>query len=208
MIGNCCMRSVMNIIIHKLAKISHLCQIGTSLIGHKLFGIDHICRMLETSDSYMTQKLLRRYGASLGQHINFKGDIIIDNASKDQDATEDFRNLIIANRCYIGKKVLFDLPAKIIIEDEVVIGAGVSIFTHADCGNRVMSKYFPRKTGSVLIGSGTWVGANSTILCNVSIGEKCVVAAGSVVTSSFNSNEIIAGVPATKIGNINEGIRC
>lgn len=198
----------MNIITHKLAKISHLCQIGTSLIGHKLFGIDHICRMLETSDSYMTQKLLRKYGASLGQHINFKGRIIIDNASKDQDATHDFSNLIIGNNCYIGKKVLFDLPCRIVIEDEAVIGARVSIFTHADCGTRLMSKYFPRKTGSVLIGRGTWIGANATILCGVNIGEKCVVAAGSVVTKSFNSNEIIAGVPAKKIGNINEGIRC
>ncbi len=198
----------MNTAIQKIARISHLYQSAMSMIGHKLFGIDYICTMLERSDSYMTEKLLKKYGASLGQHVNLKGGIIIDNASKDRDATDDFQNLIIGNRCYIGKKVFFDLPKKIIIEDEAVIAAGVSIFTHADCGDRLMGKYFPREAGSVIIGRGTWIGANTTILCGVTIGKKCVVAAGSVVTKSFNSNQIIAGVPARKIRNVNDGSIC
>jgi len=187
-----------------IVKMFHHYQSVISLIGYRLFGIDYICRMLGTSDSYITQKLLRKYGARLGQHINFKGEIIIDNASKDQDATNDFRNLIIGNRCYIGKKVFFDLPNEIIIENEVVISAGVSIFTHADCGNRLMSNHIVRKTGPVRIGKGTWVGANATILCGVHVGEQCVVAAGAVVTTSFDSNQIIAGVPAKKVGNISK----
>jgi len=188
-----------------IVKMFHHFQSLIALIGYRVFGIDYICRTLETSDSYMTQKLLRKYKARIGQHINFKGGIIIDNASKDQDATNDFRNLVIGHRCYIGMKVLFDLPGKIIIEDEAVIGARASIFTHADCGTRLMGKYFSRKTGSVSIGKGTWIGANATILCGVNIGKKCVVAAGSVVTRSFNSNEIIVGVPAKKIGDIKVG---
>jgi len=152
----------------------------------------------------MTQVLLSRYGARVGRNINFKGGIVIDNASKDEDATNDFSNLIIGNNCYIGKKVFFDLPSRIDIEDEVIIGAGVSVFTHADCGKRIMSQYFPRKTGPVKIGRGSWIGANATILCNVTIGEKCVVAAGSVVTRSFGPNEIVGGVPAQKMGDISE----
>ncbi len=173
-------------------------------IGYKLFGIEFICRKLETSDSYLAWRLLRRYGAHIGDKTNVKGEIIIDNASKDQDSTNDFRNLIIGNSCYIGKKVFFDLPNQIHIEDQAVIGAGVSIFTHADCGKRLMSQYYPRKTGPVVIGRGTWIGANATILCDVTIGEMCVIAAGSVVTRSFGPNEIIGGVPAEKIGVISE----
>ena len=199
----------MNSITYRIAKkISLFFQNSTSIIGYELFGIDHICRKLETADSYMTQKLLKKYGALLGQHINFKGGIIIDNASKDQNATNDFSNLIIGNHCYIGKKVLFDLPGRIVIEDQAIISAGVSIFTHADCGARTMGQYFPRKTGTVVVGKGAWIGANSTILCGVNIGEKCVVGAGSVVTSSFGANEIIAGVPARKIGYVNDRYGC
>jgi maltose O-acetyltransferase len=191
-------------IIQKSRKAIYLFQGIVSTIGYKLFGIEFISRQLETSDSYMTPVLLGRYGARLGRNINFKGGILIDNASKDEDATNDFSHLIIGNDCYIGKKVFFDLPNRIDIEDEVVIGAGVSVFTHADCGKRIMSRYFPRKTGPVKIGRGSWIGANATILCNVTIGEKCVVAAGSVVTRSFGPNEIVGGVPAQKMGEISE----
>jgi maltose O-acetyltransferase len=191
-------------IIQYSRKIIYFYQNIFSTIGYKIFGIDFISRRLETADSYMTPVLLRRYGAKLGRNINFKGDIIIDNASRDKDSTNDFRNLIIGDNCYIGKKVFFDLPNQILIEDEAVLGAGVSIFTHADCGKRLMSHHYPRKTGPTVIGRGTWVGANATLLCNVKIGEKCVVAAGSVVTKSFGPNNIIGGVPAKKIGDVSE----
>ena len=190
------------LIVRASRKIVYFYQDILSTIGFRIFGIDFICRKLESSDSYFTDRFLRKYGSELGQHVNFKGGIIIDNASKDKDSTNDFRNLIIRDNCYIGKKVFFDLPNQILLEEEVVLGAGVSIFTHADCGRRFMSQYYPRETGPVVIGRGTWIGANATILCNVKIGEKCVVAAGSVVTRSFGPNEIVGGVPAKKIGEI------
>jgi acetyltransferase-like isoleucine patch superfamily enzyme len=183
-------------------KAVYLYQDVVTTIGYELFGIEFICRKLETSDSYLAKRLLRRYGAHIGDRTNLKGGIIIDNASKDRDSTNDFRNLTISSDCYIGKKVFFDLPERIHIEDEVVVGAGVSIFTHADCGRRMMSQYYPRKTGPVVIGRGTWIGANATILCGVTIGEMCVVASGAVVTRSFGPREVIGGVPAKKIGEI------
>lgn len=189
-----------------ILKAIYLYRDVVSTIGYKLFGIEFICRQLETSDSYLARRLLRRYGAHIGDMTNFKGEIIIDNASKDRDSTNDFRNLSIGNNCYIGKKVFFDLPNKIVIEDDAVISAGVSIFTHADCGRRLMGEYYPRKTGSVIIGRGTWIGANATILCDVKIGEKCIVAAGAVVTRSSGPNEILGGVPARKIGEISKNL--
>jgi len=149
----------------------------------------------------MTKRLLKKYGAQLGENINFKGGIIIDNATKDKDSTNDYRNIIIGNRSYIGRRVFFDIPNRIVIEDEALISAGVSIFTHAECGNRFMSNYFPMKTGSVKIGKRSWVGANVIILSGVKIGENCVVAAGSVINRSFGSNEVIAGIPARRIGD-------
>lgn len=185
-------------------KSADLYQDAVSTIGYRLYGIEFISRRLERADSERTLKLLRSYGAHLGDSINFKGGIVIDNASKDRDSTNDFRNLTVGNNCYIGKNVFFDLPNQIRIEDEAVIGAGVSIYTHADCGRRVMGEFYPRKTGPVVIGRGAWIGANAIILCDIRIGEKCVVAAGSVVTRSFGPNEVVAGVPAKKIGKITE----
>ena len=49
------------------------------------------------------------------------------------------------------------------------------------------------------------MGANSTILYGVTIGNNILVAAGSVVTKSFTEeNIIIAGNPARKIGTWDE----
>lgn len=51
----------------------------------------------------------------------------------------------------------------------------------------------------VYIGNGCWLCANSIILPGTRIGNKCVVAAGAVVTRTFNEERIlIAGVPAEK----------
>lgn len=53
---------------------------------------------------------------------------------------------------------------------------------------------------AVFIGKNVWVGARSTILPGASIGDGCVVAAGSVVPGKeFPPNTVIAGVPAKVI---------
>lgn len=51
----------------------------------------------------------------------------------------------------------------------------------------------------IKIGNNCWIGSKATILDGVQIGEGCVIAAGAVVTKSFSSNSIIAGVPAKMI---------
>lgn len=48
----------------------------------------------------------------------------------------------------------------------------------------------------VVIGRNVWIGANSTILKGVEIGDGAIIAAGSVVTKSLPSNCIAGGVPA------------
>jgi len=48
----------------------------------------------------------------------------------------------------------------------------------------------------IFIGKSCWLGAKSTILDGVILGDNCVVAAGAVVTKSFPNNSIIGGVPA------------
>lgn len=49
------------------------------------------------------------------------------------------------------------------------------------------------------IGRHVWIGANSTILKGVTIGEKSVIATGSVVTRDVESNTIVAGTPAKTV---------
>lgn len=52
------------------------------------------------------------------------------------------------------------------------------------------------KENFVEIGSDVWIGDNVIILPNVKIGSGSIIAAGSIVTKSFEPYSIIGGVPA------------
>ncbi|GAB6680991.1 hypothetical protein BOVMAS27_04600 [Streptococcus uberis] len=57
----------------------------------------------------------------------------------------------------------------------------------------------------IILGKECWIGMNAVILPGVVLGDHTVVAAGSVVTKSFqNGYCVIGGVPATKIKDLSE----
>lgn len=57
----------------------------------------------------------------------------------------------------------------------------------------------------IRIGRDSWLASNCVILPEVEIGAHTVVAAGAVVTKSFpNCNQVLAGVPAKVIKNIED----
>ncbi|MDB9313548.1 acyltransferase [Spirulina sp. CS-785/01] len=65
--------------------------------------------------------------------------------------------------------------------------------------------WFRQKT---YIGEGASLGANSTIICGVTIGEYAMIAAGAVVTKEVRPFELVGGVPAKHLGWVDqEGCR-
>tara|TARA_B100000242_G_C43046060_1_gene488282 strand:+ start:1118 stop:1663 length:546 start_codon:yes stop_codon:yes gene_type:complete len=63
------------------------------------------------------------------------------------------------------------------------------------------SKYLSSR--SILIGDNCWIGAGSIILPGVNIGQHTIVAAGSIVTKSFEgTDQIIGGNPAKFIKKV------
>jgi len=114
--------------------------------------------------------------------------------------TKGLKNLSIGANAHIAMESLLDVEDKIIIEDEVTVAERVIILTHFNAGyaDHPMSKEFPFMTKEVVLKKGCFIGAGSTILPGVVVGEGSMVAAGSVVTKSVEPGVLVAGVPAVK----------
>lgn len=57
------------------------------------------------------------------------------------------------------------------------------------------------------IGDNCWFGANVSVMPGVTIGNGCVIAAGSVVNNDVPDNSVVAGVPAKVVKMINQDER-
>jgi acetyltransferase-like isoleucine patch superfamily enzyme len=96
----------------------------------------------------------------------------------------------------------------ITIGDNVTIGGNVVIYDtdfhslNKDHRKDMAVDIQNTKCAPVIIEREAFIGAHSTILKGVTIGEGAIVGAGSVVTKSIPKNEIWAGNPARFIKNV------
>lgn len=109
--------------------------------------------------------------------------------------------LRLGDQCFVGDDCLFDLAEAVTLEDRATLAERVLILTHMNVGyaDHPLQRHFPAVSAPVTIGSGAFVGANTTILAGVTIGAESFVAAGSVVTESIPPRTLAAGVPARAV---------
>ena len=101
-------------------------------------------------------------------------------------------NSTVGDQCKI--EAFAFICSGITIGDEVFIGPHVTF---------INDKY-PKAVGDwkiipTVVKKGASIGANTTVLCGVTIGENSLVAAGSMVTKDVPPNTWVAGNPARPI---------
>jgi acetyltransferase-like isoleucine patch superfamily enzyme len=108
----------------------------------------------------------------------------------------------IGKRCSINPFCMIYGYGGVTIGDDVRIAAHTSIiaFNHKYDGVGSISSQGNFKKG-IVIEDNVWIGAGVRILDGVTIGKRCVVGAGSVVTRSVKSGSVIAGNPARIISS-------
>jgi acetyltransferase-like isoleucine patch superfamily enzyme len=109
----------------------------------------------------------------------------------------------IGRQCNIGEhSYLWAGPTtgRIIIGDYVSLAPEVFI-TASDyqfaAGQRFREQ--PRRERDVVIGSDVWLGVRVIVTAGVTIGDGCIIGAGSVVTHDLPANSIAVGIPARVI---------
>lgn len=111
----------------------------------------------------------------------------------------------IGNGCRIYTEYFGTEPFLIEIGDRVTVTHGVRLLTH-DGSTWLMRDSEGRRYhyAPIKIGNDVFIGVDSIIMPSVRIGDKVVVAAGSVVTKSVPSGVIVAGNPARIIGDYSQ----
>ena len=113
------------------------------------------------------------------------------------------RGIRIGEGCRIFTFITAKEPTLITIGDRVRISGDVSFCTH----DNAIIKAIPGKTdvvGPIVIGDDCFIGMKSILMYGVTLGDHCVVAAGSVVTKSFPPRTVLGGNPARAICTIDQ----
>lgn len=110
------------------------------------------------------------------------------------------KNTKIGKNVFINFDCVFLDLGGITIEDNVLIAPKVSILSEGhptDPKNR--QSLVP---GHIHIKKNVWIGANTTILPGVTVGENAVIASGAVVSKDVPANTIVGGIPAKIIKKV------
>lgn len=80
------------------------------------------------------------------------------------------------------------------------------LFLNHDGGTLLFRHIIPdiEITKPIVVGDNVYIGARSIIMPGVTIGNNCIVAAGSVVTKDIPDNFVFGGVPAKLIKSTSE----
>jgi acetyltransferase-like isoleucine patch superfamily enzyme len=107
----------------------------------------------------------------------------------------------IGSRCKISSHTF--ICEGVEVEDEVFIGHNVTfindLFPRATAGNGGLQTEADWKCIPTRVRRGASIGSGATLLCGVTIGEKALVGAGSVVTKDVPPFTVVAGNPARVI---------
>lgn len=139
----------------------------------------------------------------LSKFINLYGCAIGDN-TKIGAFVEIQKNAAVGKNCKISSHTF--ICEGVTIEDDVFIGHSVTFindsYPRATAGDGGLQTEADWTVEPSLVKKGASIGSGSTILANVTIGEKAIIGAGSVVTRDVPAGSIVAGNPAKIIRRV------
>ena len=126
-------------------------------------------------------------GAKIGSNVTLGQNVFVGN------------KVIIGDGCKIQNNVsVYD---NVYLEDGVFCGPSV-VFTNVNNPRAHVERKNEYK--NTYIKKGVTLGANSTIICGITIGEFAFIGAGAVVNKDVPAYALMAGVSAKQIGWISE----
>ncbi len=145
-------------------------------------------------------------------------DVVIGEGTKIWHFCHIQKGARIGRNCSLGQNV--NISCGVTVGDGVKIQNNVSVYEGVEledgvfCGpSCVFTNDLTPRAGypkgrenykKTLVREGASIGANATIVCGHIIGRYAMVAAGAVVTGDVPDYALVAGVPASVIGEVDE----
>lgn len=117
------------------------------------------------------------------------------------------KNCIFGQNCHVANDVVIGSNVKVqnnvsiytgtVIEDDVFLGPSCVLTNVTNPRSQINRHSLYEKT---LIRRGATIGANATIVCGVTLGRYCFIAAGAVVTKDVPDYALIMGNPGRQKG--------
>lgn len=164
-------------------------------IKDRTYGLVSELSRVSHFDTEYVMSLVRKIVAKIGQDSYIVPPFRCDYGD----------HVFIGNNTYINYNCCFLDSAKVTIGDYVYMGPNCNIFTpchpihHELRKEKVIEYALP-----VTVGSHSWIGGDVVITPGVTIGENCVIGAGSVVTKNIPDNSIAVGNPCKVIRQVND----
>ena len=142
--------------------------------------ISHLKRVYGTSSSSRFVKYIKMGGVNIGSNCIFRSP----------------------------RTTIIDMtrPYLITIGNNVDMNVNFKIYTH-DWGAHVfIGKYkqMVNSSGKVTIGNNIYFGSDCTVLKGVTIGDNCIIGAGSVVSKSIPDNSVAVGNPCRVVCSLED----
>lgn len=112
------------------------------------------------------------------------------------------RNILIGNNVFINFNCIFLDVAPITIGEAVKIGPNVQLYTATHPLNWQQRREGQEYGKPITIGNDVWIGGGAIICPGVTVGEKSVIGAGTVVTKNVPAGVVIAGNPGKVLKQI------
>jgi len=165
----------------------------------------NITNFLETQLKRIAPDVRLGTNVKIADFVNLYGCEIGDN-TKIGPFVEIQKNAKIGENCKIQSHTF--ICEGVTVEDNVLVGHGVTFindtYPRATNENGELQTEEDWTVEPTLVKKGASIGSGSTILSHVTIGEKAIVGAGSVVTKDVPPNTIVAGNPAKVLRYIDE----
>ena len=113
-------------------------------------------------------------------------------------------DIVIGAQCYIHSGTVIYSGNGVVLGDGVAIAANCTFApTNYEYHRRdvpIREQGFLPAKGGIVIGDDVWIGAGTVLLDGASIGDGCVIAAGSVVRGSLEPYGVYGGNPLRRLG--------